>query len=133
MILRRKRLSEQLAEPFEAFRGVVARVERGKSTLTEAVPTTRLPGRPLGDVLLEFEDELREALHAMPSWRTDGVADVWDRCVDGLEASLALADRLRTQAPAPQGFEALIGTIGDLLDPLEAFQAAADRFRDLRV
>jgi hypothetical protein len=130
---RRRRLPEDLAEPFEAFRGVVARVERGKSALTEAVPTTRLPGRPLGDVLLEFEDELREALREMPSWRTARLEGVWLRCVDALEASLGLADRLRVAAPAHQGFEALIWTIGDLLDPLDALEEAADRFRDLRV
>ncbi len=131
-MLRRKRLPEGLADTFEAFRGVVERVERGKSVLTEAVPTSRLPGRALADVLLEFEDELREALRGMPSWRTEEVSEVWDRCVDGLETSLQLAHRLRTEGPTPPGFEALIGAIGDLLDPLEVFRLAADRFRELR-
>jgi hypothetical protein len=131
-MFRRRRLPEHLAEPFEAFQGVVARIERGKSALTEAVPTTRLPGRPIGEVLLEFEDELREALREMPSWRADGLEDVWNRCVDALEAALSLADRLRIEGPTPAGFESLIGTIGELFDPLEAFQDAADRFRELR-
>lgn len=131
-MFRRRRLPEHLAGSFEGFRGVVSRIERGKSALTEAVPTTRLPGRPIGEVLLEFEDELREALREMPSWRADEVEDVWHRCVDALEAALSLADRLRIEGPAPAGFESLIGTIGELLDPLEAFQDAADRFRELR-
>ena len=132
-MFRRKRLPEELVEPFEAFRGVVRRVERGTSALTEAVPTTRLPGRPLGEVLLELEDELREALREMPSWRADAVEDVWRRCVDGLDASLELAERLRTEGPDATGFEGLIATIGQLLDPLEVFREAADRFRELRV
>ena len=31
-----------------------------------------------------------------------------------------------------EGFEGLIGLVGDLLAPLDAFGAAAERFRDLR-
>jgi hypothetical protein len=131
-MFRRKRLPEHLAEAFASFGGVVARVERAKSALTEAVPTTRLPGRPLGEVLLEFEDELREALREMPSWRSDEVADAWDGCVDALEEALQVADRLRTEAPPSEGFEALIGTLGELMAPLEAFEEAGRRFRDLR-
>lgn len=132
MILRRRRLPEDLRDAFEAFRGVVAGVERAKSALTEAVPTTRLPGRPLAEALLEFQDGLREALGEMPSWRVGEVREAWDACVDGLERSLDMADRLRMEAPHPEGFETLIGTIGDLLAPLEAFELAAERFRDLR-
>ena len=32
----------------------------------------------------------------------------------------------------PEGFEALVGTIGDLLAPLDAFEEAEERFRSLR-
>ena len=131
-MFRRRRLPDRLVAPFEAFRRVVADVERGKAALTEAVPTTRLPGRPLGDVVVEFEDALREALRGMPAWWTGDVEDVWQRCVDGIDAALSLAERLRTEAPAPHGFEALIGTIAALLDPLDPFGDAADRFRALR-
>jgi hypothetical protein len=36
------------------------------------------------------------------------------------------------EAPPPVGFEGLIGLIGDLLAPLDAFAAAEERFRELR-
>jgi hypothetical protein len=39
---------------------------------------------------------------------------------------------MRLDARAPAGFEGLIGAIGDLLAPLDAFGEAADRFRRLR-
>jgi hypothetical protein len=43
-----------------------------------------------------------------------------------------LAERVRTEAPPPAGFEGLIGLIGDLLAPLGAFDDAAERLRELR-
>jgi hypothetical protein len=40
---------------------------------------------------------------------------------------------VRTEAPDPDGFEGLIGLIGNLLAPLEVVGDAADAFSGLRV
>jgi hypothetical protein len=45
---------------------------------------------------------------------------------------MGLAERVRTDGVPPQGFEGLIGLIGDLLAPLDAFERAVVRFRELR-
>lgn len=132
MILRRRRLPEHLREPFEAFRAVIEPLERGKAALPEAMPTTRLPGRPLAEVLLEFEEGLRAASAAMDAWRTPEVEAEWQGCSAALREALAMTERLRVEAPDPGGFEGLVGLLGDLLAPLEAFEQAADRFRALR-
>ncbi len=68
----------------------------------------------------------------MPGWHATELEHVWSACSRGLHDALALAERVRLGASAPAGFEELIGTIGDLLAPLDAFAAAAERFRDLR-
>ncbi|MCI0632753.1 MAG: hypothetical protein L0206_02375 [Actinobacteria bacterium] len=132
MVLRRKRPLATLAERHAAFEDVLSEVERAKDALTEAVPGSRMPGRPLAEAMLTFEDGLRSAEGAMDRWRAPEVELEWFGAFQGLHASLALAERLRTQGPEPVGFEALIGSIGGLLAPLDAFGGAIARFRSLR-
>jgi hypothetical protein len=131
-MFRRRRLPPQLERPFEAFRALLGPLERARSVLTEAVPTTRLPGRSFAEVLAEFEELLHGIEPAMPGWRATELEDEWSACSRGVREALSLAERVRLGAAGPAGFQGLIGTIGDLLAPLDAFAAAADRFRDLR-
>jgi hypothetical protein len=128
----RRRLPEDLRPALASFEALAPALDRARSVLTESVPGTRLPGRPLAETLLEFEDRLREVRAGMDAWRTPEVEAQWVAASSGLDEALALADRVRTQAPDPGGFEGLIGLIGDLLAPLDAFADAADRFRALR-
>ena len=130
--LRRRRLPAGLEEPFAAFRRLVRTLERSKAALTASVPGTRLPGRPLAETLLLFEEGLREVRAGMDAWRAPELEDVWLAASEVLAQASALAARVRAEGSAPQAFERLIVLIGDLLQPLEAFSAAADRFRDLR-
>ena len=132
MISRRRRLPEELEGPARAFEELVPALERAKAALTESVPWTRLPGRPLAETLWEFETGLREVRDHMESWRAPQVSAQWVAASAGLDEALTLAERIRTEADAPVGFEALIGVIGDLLAPLEAFEAAAARYRELQ-
>lgn len=131
-MFRRKRLPAELEEAYAAFRATVDPLERGKAALTESVPGTRLPGRPLAETLLEFEESLREAETGMAAWCAPDVAHVWEACGEAIRTCLAMAERMRLDAEMPEGFEALIGAIGDLMAPLEAFEDAERRFRDLR-
>jgi hypothetical protein len=132
VILRRKRLPEHLEAPSHAFDELIRPLERARVALTESVPGTRLPGRPLAEALSEFEHGVREVRDWMDAWRAPEVEAEWDACTRGLDEALALADRVRTSGAEPVGFEGLIGLIGDLLAPLDAFEAAAARFRELR-
>lgn len=128
----RRRLPPELEAPHAAFRAVVADLERAKDAVLTSVPTTRLAGRPLAETLAEFEEALAAVDSSMQGWRVDAVEDAWRAAREGLERSRGLAERLRLSAEMPVGFEALVGTIADLLDPLDAFEAAAERFRALR-
>lgn len=131
-MLRRRRLPEDLLEPFERFREALALVERATNALTSSVPTTRVPGRPLAETLGEFEEELRAVAVAAPSWRAPEVEETWTACAEAVDECLARAERLRVEAPDLGGFESVIGTIDELLAPLEAFRGAAERFGELR-
>lgn len=132
MKLRRKRLPPELESSFEAFNAVLAEVEPAKAVLTEVMPTTRLPGRPLPDALLEFEERIGRALRAMPDWRRPETEEVWQRCTDGLAEALVRAHWLREEAPELGGFEGLIWTVEHLMAPLDPFEAGAERYRAMR-
>jgi hypothetical protein len=121
-----------LEEPRRAFDALVPTLEAAKAALTESVPGTRLPGRPLAESLAEFEDGLRRVRDGMGAWRAPELEGAWRQASAGLDEALAEAERTRTEAPEPGGFEGLIGLISDLLAPLDAFRAADERFRELR-
>jgi hypothetical protein len=131
-MFRRKRLPPALEPAHAAFLATVEPLERGKAALTESVPGTRLPGRPLADTLSEFEEGLHEADRGMPAWRVPELEREWLAADEAIRTCLGLCERLRLEAQMPGGFEALIATIGDLMAPLEAFEGAERRFRDLR-
>lgn len=132
-IFRRKRLPQELEAPYEAFERVLAEVEPAKEALTEVMPTTRLSGRPVPDALAEFEERLERACAEMPGWRRPESEREWLACETGLDDALARASRFREEAPDLGGFEGLLWAVEELLRPLEPFEAAAARFRSLRV
>ncbi|HEY2964714.1 MAG TPA: hypothetical protein VGJ99_00345 [Actinomycetota bacterium] len=129
---RRRRFPEHLQRPASAFDDLLPLLGRAEAALTGSVPGTRLPGRPLAETLSEFEDGLREVRDGMDAWRSPDIEPEWEACSRGLDETLALADRVRTEGAQPEGFEGLIGLIGDLLAPLDAFERASERFRELR-
>ena len=128
----RKELPPELAPAYGAFLALLEVLEPAKAGLTDVLPGTRMPGRPLADALAAFEAGLREAGARMDAWRAPGVADQWEACRQGLEAASTLAARVRAEPPELGGFEGLLGLVEGLLDPLEAFAAAEERFRSLR-
>ncbi len=128
----RRRLPPELEASYAGFQGVLAELEPAKAALPAAMPTTRMPGRPLPDVLLEFETRLHAAAERMPGWRTPELEVSWTACTAGIDEALGRARRLREEAPDLGGFEGLVWAVGDLLAPLEPFEAAAARFEKLR-
>ena len=131
MILRRKRPSPELQRSFAAFRDVLEHLEPAKAALTEVMPTTRMPGRPLPDALAEFEEGLQRAESRMPAWRVPALDAEWIACERGLVEARERARRLREDAPELGGFEGLIWAVEELMAPLDGFAAAAEGFREL--
>lgn len=132
-MFRRRRLPPELESVRDAFDAVLGEVEPAKAALADCMPTTRLPGRPLPDALAEYEGHLERARALMPAWRHPALETAWLACEAGLVDALALARTLREEAPKLGGFEGLLGAVESLMDPLDPFEVAADRFRDLRV
>jgi hypothetical protein len=131
VILRRKRLPDALEPAHDAFLGVLGEVEPAKSALSSVMPSTRMPGRPLTDAMVEFVERLGRARELMPGWRATEVEHEWVACDAGVARALERARKLREEAPDLGGFEGLIWAVGELLAPLEPFEAAERRFREL--
>jgi hypothetical protein len=131
-MLRRKRLSTELETALVELRAVVAEVEAGKRAMTGTVPSTRSAGTPLAEGILELEHRLTAAQVLMPPWRHPNLEGEWLACDAGIRESLERARRLREDPPDLGGFEGLIWAVDQLLAPLEAFEAASERFRTLR-
>jgi hypothetical protein len=128
---RRRGLPDHLQRAYGVFLAATAHVEAAKEALVRCVPTGRDKGRPLGEGVFAFEEGLEHARESMPDWRAAEVESQWLRCESGLRQARSRAEKLRTEAP-DLAFEPLLATVGNLLEPLEAFEAAEERFRELR-
>jgi hypothetical protein len=132
MMFRRKALPDELVPSFRAFHELLEEIEPAKARLTEVVPGTRLPGRPLDDALAEFVAGLTRARDLMAAWRRPELEDEWSACMDGLAIALDRATQLLDDAYEASGFGSLVGVVEGLLDPLEPFAQAEERFASLR-
>jgi hypothetical protein len=102
------------------FERVLMLVETAKARLVEARPSPRGVQRTsLAEALIAFETHLRDAAAAME----DG-DDRWTSLVGAVEESLRRARRLRLEAP-PLDYESLVTILGDLMSPLDVFEAEA--------
>jgi hypothetical protein len=106
-------------------------VEGAKEALVSSVPSSRLPGSPLADALLEFDGRLGEAEAAMAPWRHGEVEAEWRACAEGLAEARRRGERFRLEGHGLP-FDATLFALQDLIAPLEPFEAAAHRFRSLR-
>jgi hypothetical protein len=130
-VVRRKRLPDDLAGAGAAFAATLRLVEAAKEAMAMGLPTSRAPGRPLGEALFAFEEELRESEGLMDSWWHPAVASEWDRCRDAIREALRRAEELRLAAPELT-FDQMAFTIQDLIAPLDPFEDTALRFHALR-
>lgn len=131
-MFRRKALPDALVPSFRAFHALLDEIEPAKAGLTDVVPGTRLPGRPMDDALEEFVARVTRARNAMPAWRRPELEDEWSACRDGLAIALNRATELLADGYQAAGFGSLVGLVERLLDPLEPFAHAEDRFTSLR-
>ncbi|TMK90761.1 MAG: hypothetical protein E6G43_05150 [Actinobacteria bacterium] len=125
-------MPDELLPSLRAFHIVLDEIEPAKAGLTDIVPGTRLPGRPLQDALEEFVARLTRARDAMPAWRRPELEDEWSACRDGLEIALLGATELLEDDYEAAGFGSLLEVVERSLDPLEPFARAEERFASLR-
>jgi hypothetical protein len=132
-VIRRKELPPELRPAFLAFSEVVDAIEPAKAAVAEVLPGTRLPGRPLNDALAEYRAGIEGARAGMDGWRRPEVEAEWQACSAALSLAVARSRALAGQEEDPEGFEGLLWTVQGLIEALDPFVGAAERFRNLRV
>lgn len=113
-----------------SFGPAFERVNEARATLLLAVPSGRAPLLPMAEALAGFEAGLATASEEMPEWRTADLEPEWLACRSALDRAMTAAEGLRLRE-SPQGYEALAPLLDEVLEPLNAFDAAARRFRRL--
>jgi hypothetical protein len=132
-VIRRKELPPELRPVFNAFNDVLEAIEPAKAAVADVLPGTRLPGRPLKDALAEYRAGIDDARAGMARWRCVELEPEWQACAAGLEVAAERVGDFMGHEDDPVGFEGLLGTVQALIEPLDPFVAAAERFRSLRV
>jgi hypothetical protein len=109
----------------EPFEGTLEWVEQATAALVSAAPRGRPSPVPVAEALARFELDLREAEARMAAWRSPENEEIWSACHAAVAESLSRAEHLRLER-SPQGYEELIEELDALLEPLGAFEHAAD-------
>jgi len=120
----------ELLRARDRFREVAGLVDEAKATLLLGVPSGRVARLPLAEALAAFEEGLKRAGAAMDGWRAPEVEPEWEACRAAVDEAALRAERLRVRG-GPQGYEELAAVLDELLDALEAFGSAGDRFGQL--
>ena len=109
----------------EALQGIAESGYRG-------VELSAVPGWTEHVNLDVGRDEVRRRLdhYGLTAVSLSGHSDLTTR--DGLAHGISRATRLLERDQDPAGFEGLLGTVEQLMDPLDPFAAAEERFRSLR-
>jgi hypothetical protein len=127
---RRAAASAEIVGAAAKFRLVFERINDARDSLLLGVPSGRAPLLPLAEALAGFEAGLATASEEMPEWRTADLEPEWLACRSALDRAMTAAEGLRL-GESPQGYEAMAPLLDEVLEPLDAFDAAARRFRRL--
>jgi hypothetical protein len=109
----------------EPFDRALALVERATAALVSAAPRGRPSPVSLAEALAGFEADLRRAGEALEGWTPTDHRDGAEACREAVAESLRRAERLRLEG-SPEGYEELVDHFDRLLEPLTAFERAAE-------
>lgn len=126
-------MPERLRPAHEAFLAQAERVEAARTALLGCLPVGRVDPAPIPVGLDLVADELREVGEQLASWRVAEVERDW-RAVAGAmaEAEAAIPEAHRVAATTRE-LEELLAAVGEVVAPLDAWGAAEQHWRSLRV
>lgn len=132
-MLRRKRMPESLAGPWETFRAQAERVEQARQALLGCLPVGRVDPVPVPVGLDLLHDELCAVRGELDAWRVDEVAEQWRGCADAIDEALGAVPAARAVATTTSELEELLDAVTDVVEPLDAWGDAERRWLRLRV
>lgn len=131
-MFRPKTMPARLAPRWAAFQSQVTRVEAARRALLGCLPVGRVDPAPVSVGLDLLGDELAEVRRQMEGWRTPEVDEAWQACRAAIDEATAALPAAHAVAAGSGELEELLGAVGDVVEPLEAWAAAERRWRALR-
>lgn len=129
---RRRRLPPQYEEPFAFFSAQAGRVEAARSALLSCLPVGRVDPAPVPVGLDLVDDELRAVDTELDAWWVEAVDAEWRACRQALHTALAAVPHARSVARSTGELEELLDAVGEVVEPLDDWQAAERRWASLR-
>ena len=129
---RRRRLPEQYHRPFAAFSAQAERVEAARSALLSCLPVGRVDPAPVPVGLDLVDDELRAVDAELEIWWVQAVDAEWQACRRALHTALEAVPHARVVARETGELEELLDAVGEVVEPLDDWQAAERRWAALR-
>jgi len=121
-----------LVAPWEAFGTQAERVEAARRALLGCLPVGRVNPAPVPVGLDLVRDELREVVAQLDSWRVPEVEDAWRAVRAACAEADGAVDHAHAVAATSTELEELLGAVGEVVEPLDAWGDAEQTWRRLR-
>ena len=132
-MLRRKALPAELSAAHEAFAAQAQRVEAARQALLSCLPDGRGRARAPLEVGIELlADEIDAVRPQMPAWRVAELEEAWRDCASAMDYARGRVDRALSIVGATDELHDLVAEVAALVQPLEAWADAEERWRALR-
>lgn len=132
--MRRQRvLPAELRPAWEAFATQAERVQQAREALLSCLPMGRGTQRAPVRVGVELiRDELDAVRPEMEAWRVEAVEAAWQDCASATDRARARVDRALAVADHTDAAHDLYHEVAAIVQPLEAWADAEDRWEQLR-
>jgi hypothetical protein len=126
---RKPALPDELLPAWGAFLDCAEVIEGGRRLLLGTLPTGRVEPAPIGVGLDALDGAIDDARGWMPGWELPEVAGEWGDCHEALDEAQAAIPQVREVAATTGELEELLGSVEDVIAPLDAFADAERAFR----
>lgn len=123
----------ELASAHAVFRAQAERVEAARQALLSCLPVGRVHPAPVPVGLELLRDEVTAVLDDMEAWRVPQLEGQWQAAREAIRESLAAVADAHEVATSSTELEALLGAVGEVVEPLDAWADAERAWLALRV
>jgi hypothetical protein len=130
MVFRRKPdLPTDLHDAWWSFLDCAEVIEGGRRVLLGVLPTGRVEPAPIAVGTDALRRAIGDAREWMPRWQLAELAGDWRDCIAALDESEAALAEVDQVAGETRELEELLGSVQDVIEPLDAFADAEREFR----
>ena len=131
MRLRRRldELPEDLLPAWQAFLDCAQVIEGGRRTLLGTLPVGRVEHTPIGLGVDAMAAALDDATQWMDAWRVPQLEDDWQDCAAAMREARDNLEEVRSVAATTDELEELQESVGEVVEPLDAFADAERTWR----